>query len=152
MNIVRALEVALPELPERLVRETPPKLDPRVISKEHIERGQPVVLVKMPGTDLTFRFVPFQWQLIQLFDGNRTCAEIGEQFQLDSGSATSEEEVQELAALLRTSTPLLYKTPLERNISLQQELRSARKKRTGFRGLDFSEIVIKNWDNADEYI
>src|SRR5690349_4676760 len=115
MNIVRALEVALPELPERIVRETPPKLDPRVISKQHIENGQPIVLVKMPGTDLAFRFIPSQWQLVQLFDGSRTFAEIADQFQLDSGSAISEEEVQELAAFLRTSTPLLYKTPLERN-------------------------------------
>jgi putative peptide zinc metalloprotease protein len=152
MNIVRALEVALPELPERIVRETPPKLDQRVISKQHIENGQPVVLVKMPGSDLAFRFIPSQWQLVQLFDGSRTYAEIAEQFQLDSGSAISEEEVQELAAFLRNSTPLLYKTPLERNISLQHELRSARKKRTGFRGLDFSEIIIKTWYNADDYI
>ena len=39
MNIVRALEVALPELPERIIRNIPPKLDPKVISKEHIEKG-----------------------------------------------------------------------------------------------------------------
>jgi hypothetical protein len=56
MNIIRALEVALPELPERIIRNIPPKLDPKVISKEHFEKGQALVLVKMPGTELVFRF------------------------------------------------------------------------------------------------
>ena len=51
MNIVRALDVALPELPEQVIRKNPPKLDPKVIAKEHIENGQPVVMVKMPGSD-----------------------------------------------------------------------------------------------------
>jgi hypothetical protein len=60
MNIVRALEVALPELPERIIRNIPPKLDPKVISKEHFEKGQALVLVKMPGTELVFRFFPMQ--------------------------------------------------------------------------------------------
>ena len=84
MNIVRALEVALPELPERIVRSSPPKLDPKVIAKEHIEKGRPVVLVKMPGSDLAFRFIPSQWQLVQLFDGNRTYPEVAAQFHLES--------------------------------------------------------------------
>ena len=41
MNIVRALDVALPELPPQIIRKNPPKLDPRVIAKEHIELGNP---------------------------------------------------------------------------------------------------------------
>jgi len=152
MNIVRALEVALPDLPERIVRSTPPKLDPRVISKEHIEKGQPVVLVKMPGTELVFRFLPIQWKLIRLFDGKSSPAEVAERFEKENGSAVAEEDVKELASFLQTDTPLLYKTPLEKNISLQQELRSSRKKRSKFHGLDFSDIVIKTWYNADGYI
>jgi putative peptide zinc metalloprotease protein len=152
MNIVRALDVALPELPEQVVRRTPPKLDPRVISKEHTEQGKPVVLVKMPGTDLVFRFVPIQWQLVNLFDGKRTFAEIAEQFQIDTGTAVSEENVQELASFLQTDTHLLHKSAIERNITLQQELRSSRSKRKKSRSIDFSDIVIKTWSNADDYI
>ena len=152
MNIVRALEVALPELPEQIVRKTLPKLDPRVISKEHVENGQLVTLVKMPGTEFVFRFSPLQWKLIELFDGKRSHAAIAAQFQQETGSAISEEDVQELASSLQSETPLLYKTVIEKNITLQQQLRSSRKKRSRFHGLDFSDITIKTWQNADTYI
>ncbi|HEX6804490.1 MAG TPA: HlyD family efflux transporter periplasmic adaptor subunit [Terriglobales bacterium] len=151
MNIVRALEVALPEMPERIVRQNPPKVDPRVISKQHIENGQPVVLVKMPGTDLVFRFSPLQWQLIQMFDGRSSWEEISLRFQRETGSSVSEEDIKELASFLQTKTPLLYKSALERNITLQEELRSFRKKRRS-RTIDFAEITLKTWDNADGYI
>jgi putative peptide zinc metalloprotease protein len=152
MNIVRALDVALPEMPEQVVRRTPPRLDPHVISKEHIEQGQQVVLVKMPGTDLVFRFAPIQWKLVQLFDGKRSFSEIATQFQANTGTTVSEDDVQELASFLQTDTQLLYKTSIERNITLQQELRSSRSKRKKSHGLDFSDIIIKTWDNADDYI
>jgi len=152
MNIVRALDVALPELPEQIVRRTPPKLDSRVISKEHVENGQPVVLVKMPGTDMVFRFSPIQWRLGQLFDGKRSFAEIAEQFEADTNTPISADDVQELASFLHSDTQLLCQTAVERNIALQQELRSSRSKRKKSRTLDFSDIIIKTWDNADEYI
>jgi len=151
MNIVRALEVALPELPERIVRLTPPKLDPTVISKQHLEKGQPVVLVKKPGSDLVFRFSPLQWQLIQMFDGNSSWQEISARFERETRSSVSEEDVRELASFLQTKSPLLHKSPLEKNITLQEELRSARKKRRQ-RTLDFAAITLKTWDNADGYI
>ena len=67
MNIVRALEAALPELPPQIVRKNPPKLNPQVIAKEHIEKGQPVIITKAPGSEYIFRFSPQQWQLVQMF-------------------------------------------------------------------------------------
>lgn len=152
MNIVRALEVALPEMPEQVVRRTPPKLDPRVIAKEHLERGEPVVLVKMPGTELVFRFAPIQWKLVQLFDGKRSFLEIAEQFQINTGTVIGEEDVKELASFLQSDTQLLHKTAIERNIILQEELRTSRSKRKKKKTIDFSDIVLKTWDNADEYI
>lgn len=151
MNIVRALEVALPEMPERIVRQTPPKLDPRVIAKEHIENGEPTTLVKLPGSDLVFRFSPLQWQLIQMFDGRSSWAEISTRFEEQTGTAVLEDDVKELASFLQANSPLLWKSPLERNITLQEELRSSRKKRRS-RQIDFAEITIKTWDNADGYI
>lgn len=152
MNIVRALEVALPEMPERIVRSQPPKLDPRVLSKEHVEKGAPVVLAKMPGTELVFRFLPIQWKLIQLFDGIRTPEQVAEAFEKENGSAVSPEDIRELGSFLQAETPLLYKTPLEKNITLQQELRASRDKRSKSHGIDFSDIIIKTWYNADGYV
>lgn len=151
MNIVRALEVALPELPERVIRQTPPKLDPKVISKEHIENGEPVVLVKMPGSELVFRFSPLQWQLIQMFDGQSSFEQISDRFEQETGTPVLENDVRELASHLQSKSPLLYKTALEKNITLQEELRSSRKKRQK-RALDFADIPVKTWDNADGYV
>jgi putative peptide zinc metalloprotease protein len=152
MNIVRALDVALPELPERLVRQTLPKLDPSLVSKQHIENGQPVVLVKKPGAELVFRFAPSQWQLVQMFDGKRSYAEICDLYQQQTGSQLTEDDVRDLASYLQENSPLLYKTPLEQNMILQQELRSSRKKRSRFKGIDFSDITVKVWNNADAYV
>ncbi len=149
MNIVRAFEVALPELPERLIRQIPPRLEPRVISKEHVENGSPVVIVRMPGTENVYRFIPQQWQLVQLFDGKRSFQEIGTVYTQQTGIAASEEDVRELASFLQTAQ-LLYKTPLEQNIALQQELRSSHAKHSRFK--DLSDIPIKVWDNADDYL
>ena len=152
MNIVRALDVALPDLPERVVRQSPPRLDSRVIAKEHIEKGDPVVLVKMPGSELVFRFSPIQWKLIQMFDGVRTHSQIAEVFQEQTGNFVSEDDVRELASYLQSESPLFVKTAVEKNITLQQELRASRKKRSRFKITDFSDITIKTWNNADAYI
>src|SRR5258708_1635812 len=153
MNIVRALDVALPELPPQIVRRNPPKLDPRVISKEHIEKGQPVVVTKMPGSEFVFRFTPLQWTLIQMFDGIRTYQEIAELFTSQTGTEISADDVKELASYLQAESQLLYKTPMEQNITLQQELRASRgKKRKRFAVKDFSDITIKTWYSADKYI
>jgi putative peptide zinc metalloprotease protein len=152
MNIVRALDVALPELPERVIRRSPPKLDPKVLSKEHIENGRPVVVAKMPGTEFVFRFSPIQWRLIQMFDGVRSHAVVVEDFARETGTLISEEDVKDLASYLQDNSQLLYKTPIEQNITLQQELRSSRKKRGRLQVKDFSDITIKVWHNADHYI
>ena len=152
MNIVRALEVALPEMPERIVRSTPPKLDPKVIAEEHIEKGKPVVIVKMPGTDLIFRFSPLQWKLIEMFDGVSSWEEICVRFSQETGTVATEDDVKELAGYLQTDSPLLYKSPLERNITLQQELRTSRTKRRRSHTLDFADLRVKEWKNPDGYI
>ena len=87
MNIVQALDAAIPELPERIIRRDKPRMDSRVITKEHIENGRPIIVTKLPGTEVVLRFIPEQWKLIQLFDGNRTYKEIAELSAEATGSA-----------------------------------------------------------------
>ena len=60
MNIVQTLDVALPELPERIAQRSYPKLDPRLIAKEHIEHGKTTVLAKLPGSDNFLSLTPEQ--------------------------------------------------------------------------------------------
>ena len=153
MNIAHALDVALPELPERMIRRDKPKLDPRIIAKEHIQDGSPIVLTKLPGTTSILRFVPEQWKLIQLLDGNRSYAEIAELSAEATGQAFSEDDVREIASFLYDETDYICKTPLEKNISLRQELRGQRRKRRKrFRVTDFTDITVKEWPNSDRYI
>jgi putative peptide zinc metalloprotease protein len=152
MNIVQALDAAIPEMPERAIRRDRPKLDPGVIAKEHIENGSPIVITKLTGTEVVLRFVPQQWQLIQLFDGNRSYQEIAELSAEATGAAFSEDDVREVASYLYDNTDFICKTPLEKNIILQQQLRGQRRKQRKRFQVDFTDITIKEWPNADDYI
>lgn len=153
MNIAQALDAALPELPERVVRRDKPRLDPRIITKEHIEDGQPVIITKLPGTDAVVRFIPQQWKLIQLFDGNRSYQEVSELSAKATGAFFSEDDVREMASFLYDNTDFICKTPLEKNIALKQELRGQhRKKRKKSKVTDFTDITVQEWPNADRYV
>jgi putative peptide zinc metalloprotease protein len=153
MNIVQALDAALPELPERVVRRDMPKLDSRIITKEHIESDRLIVIAKVPGSEVVLRFTPEQWKLIQLFDGSRSYREIADLSVQETGMLFDEAAVREMTAFLAGNTDFIYKSPLERNIILKQELRGQRrKKRKRFQVPDFTDITVKEWPNADRYI
>jgi len=153
MNIAHALDAALPELPERLIRRDKPKLDPRIIAREHIQDGRPVVLTKLPGTTSILRFIPEQWKLLQLLDGNRSYAEIAALSAEATGAEFSEDDVREIASFLYDETDFICKTPIEKNIMLREELRGQRRKqRKRFRVPDFTDISLKEWPNADRYL
>jgi len=152
MNIANALKVALPELPERVIKRSVPKLDTRVIAKQQIEKGQPTVLAKLPGADNFIRLEPSQWALLQLFDGERSYLEISNLSSSQTGTTYHEDDVREFASFIQTNTQLFYQSPLEKNIALQQRLRGQRQKRKRFKVIDFSDIIIAEWPNADDFI
>jgi putative peptide zinc metalloprotease protein len=152
MNILEALEVALPDLPATTAQRRYPKLDSRVIAREHVEQGVRVVLAKMPGTDVYLRFSPEQWQLLQLFDGERSYKQISDLILRESNIAFTEEDVKEFASYLEEQGELFYKTPLERNITLKQKMSSERHKRGRFHVADVTDITLHTWPNADDYL
>jgi len=153
MNIANALNAALPELPERVIKRSVPKLDPRVIAKQQIENGKPTVLAKLPGADNFIRLEPPQWVLLQLFDGERSYQAISSQAFAQTGVPYSEDDVRDFASFLQANTDLFYKSPLEKNVALQQKLRGQRLKRKSFKkAIDFTDISIADWPNADVYI
>jgi len=152
MNILEALEVALPDLPATTAQRRYPKLDSRVIAREHVEQGVRVVLAKMPGTDVYLRFSPEQWQLLQLFDGERSYKQISDLILRESNLAFTEEDVKEFASYLEEQGELFYKTPLERNITLKQKMSSERHKRGRFHVADVTDITLHTWPNADDYL
>ena len=152
MNIANALKTALPELPERVIKRSVPKLDSRVIAKQQIETGKPTVLAKMPGASNFIRLEPSQWTLLQLFDGRRPYLEIAEQISRQTGVSYSEEAVREFSSFIQENTDLFYRSPLEKNITLHQSLRDQRRVRKRAKTIDFSDITLAEWPHADDFI
>jgi putative peptide zinc metalloprotease protein len=120
MNLTRVLDVALPEIPARLISERAPRIPPDVVFKEHIEEGKPVVRVLVPSQDSMYRFPVANWELTQMFDGQRTHEEIAEVYSRRTGVEYSAEEVREFAAALE-AVDFWYKTPQEKNILFMQK-------------------------------
>jgi hypothetical protein len=56
MNITRALNAALPEIPARAVAEHQPRLDPRFTFKEHLDDGERVIRVYIPSVEAMYKF------------------------------------------------------------------------------------------------
>jgi putative peptide zinc metalloprotease protein len=153
MNILEALEVALPDLPGRTGKQRYPRLDSCIIAREHIEQGASVVLAKMPGAENFIRFPSSQWQLVQLFDGQRSYQDISNQSRSVAGVFYSEEEVRQVANFLQENTNFFYKTPVEENITLHDKLRSQRQhQRRRSRFSDLSEVPLLEWKDADNYL
>ncbi len=152
MNILEAFDAALPEIPARSGRRSYPKLDSRVISKQHFEHEVPIILAKMPGSDSFLRLTTEQWKLLGLFDGNRSYKDISELIQARDGIAFTEDDVKEFASFLRDETDLFYATPLEKSITLKQKLGSHRHKRKRFAFSDITDITLHRWPHADDYL
>ncbi len=127
MNLTRALDVALPEIPARAVSQRTPRLDPKVTFREHIEDGVPVVRVYTPGSGYMFKLTPQQWGLAQLFDGNRTAPEIAELYSRQSGQLYDEQSVSEFSANLENAG-FWYRTAQEKNVLLLLQSKEERRK------------------------
>ena len=127
MNITEALNVALPDIPARMIAQHYPRMAADIVAQEHIEDGRPVIRVYVPSAESMFKFPPQQWALAQLFDGRRSYDEIAEMFSLQTGSAYSMEEVRDFAGELDT-LKFWYKTPQEKNIVLMQKSAEERRK------------------------
>ena len=100
MNLTRVLNVALPDMPARVLSERPPRLDPGIIAREHIEDGKPVIRTYVPSAKSMFTFPPQNWKLAQLFDGVRSYEEIAELYSQQTGAQYSAEEMRDFASSL----------------------------------------------------
>jgi putative peptide zinc metalloprotease protein len=153
MNVTRVLNVALPEMPARALSQRPPRMPPDTVFKEHIENGEPVVRVFIPSLQLMYRFPPSTWDLIQLFDGNRSIEEITQIYSGQRGAGYSVEEVRDIAGNLESSG-FWYKTPQEKNIQLMQQSSEERRKLVRSRQSkfgDLSEITFPAF-NPDKFV
>jgi putative peptide zinc metalloprotease protein len=152
MNLTRALEVALPEIPARTLAERYPRLDPGTTHREHIEDGEPVVRLYIPSTGFMYTFSAQEWQLTQLFDGRRTYEEIAEIYSQQLNLQYDAESVREFADELE-SVDFWYKTPQERNILLMQQSMEERRKKLNVRSkwADLSMVTFPAF-NPDRFL
>lgn len=140
MNLTRALEVALPEIPARMIAQSCPRLHPDLVFKEHIVDGRPTVRVFVPGVDAMFNLAPQTWDLVRFFDGQRSYEQVAEAYTRETGMAISLDEVHEMADDME-SIEFWHKTPREKNIALMQlsadERRNALKQKKKWGDLGF---------------
>ena len=151
MNLTRALEVALPEIPARLIAQTCPRLHPDLVFKEHMVDGRPTVRVFVPGVDAMFNLAPATWELVRFFDGQRSFEQVVEAYARETGKPISLDEVHGVAGDLE-SIEFWYKTPREKNIALMlqtaEQRRGALKRgKTVWGDLGFIKFPAFNPDN-----
>lgn len=101
MNLTEALNAAFPQVRERRVLPNFPRPHPKLISRQHTEGSQSIVLAHIPGTAELFRFLPEQWELVQLFDGRRSYAEVSEEFKERTRIDVSEPALRKFAQILQ---------------------------------------------------
>jgi putative peptide zinc metalloprotease protein len=128
MNLARILDTALPDLPPQRLPDRMPRMYPKVIAREHEEREGTMVRLIIPnGPPHYYRLTKLQYELTQLFDGNRTYEEIAELFIRRTGVNVSAQEVREFADSME-KTDFWYKTPFEESVILCHELAEQRHK------------------------
>ena len=120
MNLTRVLNVALPEIPAKLIAQRCPRLHPQVVHKEHIVDGRPTVRIVVPGVDALFNLSPQTWNVVRFFDGERSYEEVADAYLQETGRAISLDELHTLADDLE-SIGFWHKTSREKNIALLQQ-------------------------------
>src|ERR1700676_623514 len=152
MNLTRALEVALPEIPARTVTQHYPRLDPGTTFREHIEDGKPMVRIYVPSVGGMYTLPPKYWQLAQLFDGKRSYEDIATLYSQQAGAQYDANEVRDFAGEMK-SGDFWYKTAQEKNILyLQQSIEERRKKlQSRSKWADLSEITFPAF-NPDRFL
>ena len=145
MNIIRTLDMALPDIRERRAQHLLPRMEPTLVGREHVEDGIRKILVLRPKGDGYYRLPPEQWQLLQLFDGKSSYREIAGKYTAITGEECSEEQVSEFADAL-SETDLVHRKILESNAALLETLEQQRQKRRKSRWGDLAEVNIAAWD------
>jgi len=142
MNLSEVLNVALPELPTRRVTSYP-RLHPKLIMREHVVDGELTLVAAISGGSYLYRFTPEQWALLQLFNGERSYAQVAHLYQ-EEGNSVEESQVHEFADSLQ-DLEFWYKTPLEANITASEKLAETRQK-VKKKSVDLSLIIVATWD------
>jgi putative peptide zinc metalloprotease protein len=152
MNLTECLNSALPDIRALNRRDIRPRTHPKLVGREHIEDGEPIVSAIISGKTWFYQFSPAEWKLVQLCDGSRTCQELAEALAEHHGVNASADDVRALVERL-DSMDFWQRTPLEENIVLKQRLAEERQKKVKKKSKygDVSHLIITAWD-PDRYL
>jgi putative peptide zinc metalloprotease protein len=145
MNLSRALDVGLPELPAQRYRETYFRFDPRTIARLHQEPDRTIMRCLAPNSRTVMNITPNQWALVQMFDGRRSYQQLADLWFKKCGVKSTPEFIQSFAENL-DSINFWYKTPQEESVALMEELRRKRQERQQKQVNDFSRIYLWVFD------
>ena len=153
MNLAKVLEVALPDVPPLRQRQGFPRMHPRHVAREHVERDGPLVMVLVPdGPNCFFRFNPLQYKLATKFDGTRSYAQVADAFQAETGVVLDPKNVEEFADSLERMD-FWYKTPQEQSILLCEQLIEQRQKKIKKkRNLGDMSVIELVYFDPDRYL
>jgi putative peptide zinc metalloprotease protein len=151
MNLTRALDVALPDIPARAMLQRAPRIDPATTFREHLEDGERIVRVYTPGSGLMYRLTYSQWSLARLFDGQRSYQEIAELFSKETGQLYDEQAVSEFASELEPAG-FWYRTQQEKNVLLLLQSKEERRKNLKSKHHSDLSMIIFPAFNPDRFL
>jgi putative peptide zinc metalloprotease protein len=152
MNLTRVLNNALPDIPARTLADHPPRLDPGLSFREHVEDGKRVVRIYVPSAGGMYTFPLQHWKLAQLFDGRRSYEEVAQLYSQENGVEYDADSVRDFAGDLEAGG-FWYKTQQEKNILLLQQTAEERRKRLKAHNkwADLSDVTFPAF-NPDRFL
>jgi len=148
MNLTEALHVALPDLPSRSARKRYPRLHPKIVARPQTEDGEPVIYAIVSGANQLYRFTPEQWDLVQLFNGQRSYEDVSNAYKERTGVYYSPADIREYISEL---DEIWYTSPLEPNVLAAEKGAEERHKRAAKKWEDITTITVGHWD-PDTYL
>ena len=147
MNLAEALNSSFTELPAIREVSRNPRLHPGVIAKEHKDPdGTYFVAMGTHKRSKILYLTTAQWDVLQLFNGRRSYAEVS-RIMNSRGVAATPEVVQRLVEDL-DKWGFFYKTPQEESITLMEKLAEERRDQANKKKgkTDFYKIEVVSWD------
>ncbi|MGZ4821640.1 MAG: efflux RND transporter periplasmic adaptor subunit, partial [Terriglobales bacterium] len=150
-NLARVLEESVRELPRVKAQPVRPRLHPKLVVREHQERDGKIFAMCIPGGRPLhyFRLNEAQFQISQLFDGERTAEDVAQIAAEKLNLQYSADEVTKFIEALE-ATDFWYHTPQEKSVALCHHLMGERHRRTEPEG-DLAQIVLFAFD-PDNYL
>ncbi len=148
MNLTEALHVALPDLPPRSARKSCPRLHPQVVARPQMEDGEVVIYAIVSGANQLYRFTTEQWELVQLFNGERSYQDVSNAYKGRTGVYFSAQSIQEYVSELQE---IWYTSPQQPNVTAAQKGAEERHKRAAKKWEDVTTITVGHWD-PDSYL